>query len=206
MYRVLLSATVETKAASIPLTPGAEINVLRGENAEAVFWLTAGLFDIFSVEKTPLPAAFLRAKIRWPGEVVYSVSGHDLQGKLCLCVDYVHNSTAGREHLIKCFHKQRFPDARVSGDLFDGQHIDKTLPMGESDLILAAFHRFVQKIPQQENGRPLFLCNFLERLDAAVELTPIFQALQATGRQVFILLSPTYPPQALPHDAAVHTL
>ena len=48
-----------------------------------------------------------------------------------------------------------------------------------------------------EDDLPLFVCNFLERLDEAVDLQSIFEALNATGRQVFIVV---------PHYYEINTL
>jgi hypothetical protein len=73
--------------------------------------------------------------------------------------------------------------------LFDGRHAPKAC-MGESDALLVGFHSF---LASQQDNRTLFLCDFLERLDESVDLHPIFDALIATGRQVFIALPHTYP-------------
>jgi len=60
--------------------------------------------------------------------------------------------------------------------------------LSESDAILASFHSFIEKLPNQKNGRPVFLLNFLERLDRAEDPLPLFAELSATKRQVFVLL------------------
>ena len=59
--------------------------------------------------------------------------------------------------------------------LFDGRHAPKAC-MGESDALLVGFHSF---LATQQDDRPLFLCDFLERLDESVDLHPIFDALIA---------------------------
>ena len=59
------------------------------------------------------------------------------------------------------------------------------------------------------DDRPLFVCNFLERLDEAVDLHPIFHSLKATGRQVFIAVPHYYiinTWEELFYDTAIHTL
>lgn len=73
--------------------------------------------------------------------------------------------------------------------LFDGRHAPKAC-MGESDALLVGFHSF---LATQQDNRTLFLCDFLERLDESIDLNPIFDALIATGKQVFIALPHTYP-------------
>ena len=74
-----------------------------------------------------------------------------------------------------------------------------------SDLLLKKLRETIDK----GDDRPLFVCNFLERLDEAVNLHPIFQTLNATGRQVFIAVPHYYEIntwEELYHDTAIHTL
>ena len=62
---------------------------------------------------------------------------------------------------------------------------------------------------KQKDDCPLFICNFLERLDEAVDLRSIFEALNATGRQVFIAVPHYYEIKELegmPYDTSIHTL
>ena len=80
-------------------------------------------------------------------------------------------------------------------------------PLGESDLILNNFLLFL--CCNLSDDRPLFLFNFLERLDESIDLSPIFRALAATGRQVFIAVPRSYTINTLeerPYDATIHTL
>ena len=53
---------------------------------------------------------------------------------------------------------------------------------GTEDLLLEKLNATLAK----EDDCPLFICNFLERLDKAIDLQPILEALLATGRQIFI--------------------
>ena len=74
-----------------------------------------------------------------------------------------------------------------------------------SDLLLKKLHETIDK----GADRPLFVCNFLERLDESVALRPIFDALNATGRQVFIAVPHYYiinTWEELFYDTAIHTL
>ena len=76
---------------------------------------------------------------------------------------------------------------------------------GEGDLWLT----ILRDALSESDDRPLFICNFLERLDEAVELHPIFDALKSTGRQVFIAVPHYYEIntwEELYHDTAIHTL
>lgn len=73
-----------------------------------------------------------------------------------------------------------------------------------SALLLKKLYETIDK----GDDRPLFVCNFLERLDEAVDLHPIFQTLNATGRQVFIAVPHYYEINTLEelyNDTAIHT-
>ncbi len=88
-----------------------------------------------------------------------------------------------------------FVDGRRLPDGFDSA----------SDLLLKKLRETLVK----EDDRPLFICSFLERLDEAVDLHPIFEALNATGRQVFIAAPHYYKIntwEEIYHDTAIHTL
>ena len=58
---------------------------------------------------------------------------------------------------------------------------------GTEDLLLEKLNATLEK----EDDCPLFICDFLERLNEAIDLQPILEALLATRRQIFI---------AVPHD------
>ena len=87
--------------------------------------------------------------------------------------------------------------------IVDGSRLPDGLDSA-SDLLLKKLYETIGK----EDARPLFVCNFLERLDEAVDLHPIFQTLNATGRQVFIAVPHYYEINTLEelyHDTAIHT-
>lgn len=74
---------------------------------------------------------------------------------------------------------------------------------GASDLLLQKLYDTLAA----KDARPLFVYNFLERLDEAVDPRTIFDALNATGRQVFIVIPHYYNMKQLeemPYD--IHTL
>lgn len=64
--------------------------------------------------------------------------------------------------------------------------------LGESNAILARFYNALQSVAGRNDDFPLLLWDFLERLDEAVDIRPILQALNATGRQVFIAVPHYY--------------
>ncbi len=62
---------------------------------------------------------------------------------------------------------------------------------------------------KQKDDRPLFVFNFLERLDEAIDLQEAFEALDATGRQVFIAAPHYYEIkdlEGIPYDTRIHPL
>lgn len=89
-------------------------------------------------------------------------------------------------------------------NLVDGSRLPDGFA-GASDLLLKKLRETLAK----EDDRPLFICNFLERLDEAVALQPIYEVLNATGRQIFIAVPHYYRIntwEEIYHDTAIHTL
>lgn len=172
----------------------------------------AGIFDAYPQETPLLITAYIQAEFRWSDGIIYGVTGDECGGEPGIYLDYIkmpHRTIGDKGQLAKRFHKRRFRDAGNRQCIFEGKLQSCVNSAGESDLLLEEFYRFLQAVVPQENGRPLFLCNFLERLDEAVDLQPIFKALLATGRQVFIAVSHYYQNKVLeemPYDTAIHTL
>lgn len=207
MCRSILSASVSLReeAPAQELRFDSGINLLCGQNAEEVVLTLAGILDIYPSARHLRSAASILAEICWPDGVVYGVFGEECDGRQRLSVHSIKNYTTGnRSYLEKRFHKQRFRDARETLCFFDGSQAEQSQLSGEYDSILHAFYAFIENIPTQKNGRPLFLCGFLERLDEAVDLRPIFEALNTTGRQVFIAVPHYYPLEEIPYD--IHIL
>lgn len=94
--------------------------------------------------------------------------------------------------LVKISPKQRYLNFGNAPQILDGAELPAGTS-GASDLLLAKLRDTLAK----KDDRPLFLYNFLERLDQAVDLYPIFEALNAAGRQVLI---------AVPHYYGIKTL
>lgn len=70
-----------------------------------------------------------------------------------------------------------------------------TAHLGESDASLCRFYAFIRdakRCAALGDNRPLYICNFLERLDEAVDLRPVLEAVNATGRQVFVAVPHYY--------------
>ena len=51
-----------------------------------------------------------------------------------------------------------------------------------------------------EDDRPIFIYDYFDRLDEAIDITPILNKLSSLGRQVFIAVCPNYPVEKLKHD------
>ena len=167
------------------------INILCGQNAEAVVLTLAGIFG-------GIPPQSFEAALNWRDDAILLVSGYDG----CVFVDGIKNEKKDPAQLLKEFHKQRFLTFRNTAHLLDGTQ----LPAGTSgatNLLLAKLHDTLVK----EDDCPLFVCNFLERLDEAVDLHPIFNALTATGRQVFVAVPHYYEMEKLEgkeYGATIH--
>lgn len=167
------------------------ITILCGQNAEDVVLTLAGIFS-------GIPLKPFEAVLNWQDDVTLFVSGYD--GRVF--VDGIKNKQGDPAQLMKCFYKHRFLNFRKNAHLLDGSR----LPAGTSgtgDLLLEKLNATLGK----EDNCPLFICNFLERLDEAIDLQPILEALLATGRQIFIAVPHYYNMKQLedmPYD--IHIL
>lgn len=59
---------------------------------------------------------------------------------------------------------------------------------------------FVDKCNEDDHS-PIFIYDYFDRLDEAIDITPILNKLSSLGRQVFIAVCPNYPVEKLEHDA-----
>lgn len=169
------------------------INILWGQDAEDVVLTLAGIFG-------GMPSKPFEAVLNWQDDAILFVLGHDG----CVFVDGIRNKKKDPAQLMKEFHKQRFLNFRNTAHLLDGASLPEGTS-GATNLLLAKLHDTLAK----EDDCSLFVCNFLERLDEAVDLKNIFDALNATGRQVFISVPHYYEIKTLeemPYDTAIHTL
>ena len=191
MARLILAASLTLPGEETPIQvkPSPSVNILCGNNAEAVFWGLAGIVDIYSSDQ-PQAVTTINSELRWSDGVIYGITGKESEGRNQVVVDYV-KSLCGKDprYLVKRLHKQRYRDVRDNCCLFNGCQLDNPHMLGESELILKSFHSFIETLPDQRNGRPVFLLNFLDRLDSAVDPFPLLEELSATGRQAFVLLS-----------------
>ena len=195
MHKRILSASVsvqeEEQTRDLQFDSG--INIFCGQNAEDAVLTLAGIFG-------GMPPKSFQAVLNWRDDAILLVSGYDG----CVFVDGIKNEKTDPAQLLKEFHKQRFLTFRNTAHLLDGTQ----LPAGTSgttNLLLAKLHDALVK----EDDCPLFVYNFLERLDETVDLKTIFDALNATGRQVFISVPHYYEIKSLeemPYDTAIHTL
>lgn len=179
MSRTILSATIGEGIPNLRFQPG--INILWGQNAEEVLLTLAGIFG-------GMPTKAFQAVLHWRNGVTFFVSGEDGH----VFVNKIKKKQGDSAQWMKKFHKQRFLNFRNYTHIFDGTEL-LAGTAGASELLL----KKLEDTLKQEDDRPLFVYNFLERLDEAVDLQPVFDALLATGRQVFI---------AVPHDYKIEKL
>ena len=74
--------------------------------------------------------------------------------------------------------------------------------LSASDYSIANFRCFLDIVrAETEKGdrRPLFIFNFFDRLDEAVDITPFLDELAALGRQVFVSVGLHYPDEKMQH-------
>ena len=176
MCKRILSATVSIDEEITTITFSPSINILCGQAAEETFVTLAGIFGGIS----PKP---FNAEINWGEDVILGVSGED--GRVF--VNNIKKERGNSAQLIKAFHKHRFLHFRNKTHILDGSQLSAGTS-GASKLLLKQLGDALA----QKDDRPLFICSFLERLDDAIKLQPIFEAQNATGRQVFIAVPRYY--------------
>lgn len=191
MSRIILAATVGEGTADLRFHLG--INILWGQNAEDVLLTLAGIFG-------GMPPQNGKAEILWNTDAVLFVA---IKDGAC-GVERSKPQVESTAQIVKAFHKLRFLNFDKRTHIFNGSDLPAGF-FGAGDLLL----KKLRDVLAQEDDRPLFVYNFLERLDAAVDLQPVFDALNATGRQVFITVPHYYKIEKLEekeYGASIHTL
>ena len=75
--------------------------------------------------------------------------------------------------------------------------------LSECDYNIENFNRFIEIAKagtQNGDTRPIYIFNFFERLDEAIDITPFIDALASLGRQVFVGISNNYPLKRFEND------
>lgn len=137
-----------------------------GENAEEI---QSALSEIFGCDAENREDSAIEAKLQRDDGFTYYVSGGGLSGEIGIFVEEVTEGSDSAAQ-VKAFHKHRFRRSRCTANLFDCIHHCLEDCQGESNAILPGFYRFLEVL---RDDRPLFPSNFLERLDASVDLRAI---------------------------------
>ena len=75
------------------------------------------------------------------------------------------------------------------------KYIKNEACLSESDFCLANFYAFlkiIQKETEKGDNRPIYVEDFFERIDEAVDIAPIINELQNFDRPIYILISGGY--------------
>ena len=105
----------------------------------------------------------------------------------------------------ECISKLR----RLSNDAknhfcLENKYVSNDHCLSESDYRIANFKRFLEAVKEETakgDSRPIYIFNFFERIDEAVDVTPFLDELASFGRQVFISVTANYPTEKLTHDS-----
>ena len=84
------------------------------------------------------------------------------------------------------------------------KYVDNDNCLGESDYQIANFKKFLEIAKEEtEKGdnRPIYIFNFFERIDEAVDVSPFLDELASLGRQVFVSVTANYPSEKLTHKS-----
>lgn len=190
MCKRILTGMVSTQEKTHAMEFSSGINILYGKDGEDVLLTLAGIFG-------GLPTKSFEAALQWRDGVMLFVSGEDGH----VFVDGINKERGNTAQLMKDFHKHRFLNFRNQTHVLDGSQLPAGTS-GTSDLLL----KKLEDTLKQKDESLLCIYNFLERLDEAVDLQPIFEALNATGRQVFIAVPHYYKMEEMHHDTIIHTL
>ena len=193
MYKRVLSASVSVHERELAreFRFDSGINILCGQNTEDAVFTLAGIFG-------GMPPQNGKAEIQWDTDAVLFVSITDGACGVEKAVTNRRNTA----QLVKDFHKQHCLNFDNHTHILGGSNIPAGF-LGAGDLLLEK----LDNVLAQEDDRPLFVYNFLERLDEAVDLQPIFEALNASGRQVFIAVPHYYKIEKLEgkeYGATIH--
>ena len=200
----------------LEIQPSTQINFLQGRDAEGFLLALAGLFGglpengFHSMEEYEVKAAVV-----WTDGLSCTLGARFSKEEKAVWVHSVDDTkstlSAHSPEKVKAIHKRRFRNGTNTTHIFDNTSKSGNLDrLGESDETLRRFQLFLQEAQRCSmpgDTRPLFLSNFLERLDEAVDLQPIFEALNATGRQVFIAVPHYYKIEKLEgkeYGATIH--
>ena len=187
------SVSVQKEAPFTELRFHPGINILWGADAEDVVLTLAGILG-------GIPSLNGKAEIQWDADALLFVNIID-----GACgVEKVSDQRGRAAQLVKEFHKQRFLNFRNCRHILNGTRLPAGIS-GASALLL----RKLRDALTNEDDLPLFVCNFLERLDEAVDIGEILKALATTGRQIFIAVPHSYQikiSEEMPYDTATHAL
>ena len=186
---------------SLEWKPGGQINLIQCKDLDKYLLALAGLFGdlpencFHSVEEYEVKAAVV-----WTDGLSCTLGARFSKEEKAVWVYSVDDTKSGlampSPERVKAIHKRRFRNGSNTTHIFDNRSKPGSFDaLGESDETLRQFQLFLKGTQRRSmlgDTRPLFLYNFLERLDEAVDLQPIFEALNATGRQVFVAVPHYY--------------
>lgn len=200
---------------SLEWKPGRQINLIRCKDPENYLLALAGLFgglpENCFCEREEYE---VKAAVAWTDGLSCTLGARFSKEEKAVWVHSIDDTKSGLSahspEKVKSIHKRRFRNGTNTTHIFDNRTKSGNLDrLGESDETLRRFQLFLQEAQRCSmlgDMRPLFLYSFLERLDEAVDLHPIFNALTATGRQVFIAVPHYYNrniQEEIPYD--IHT-
>ena len=162
----------------------APICILRGHYSDLVLDLTRELIGDYGAQNDPDRVDDGRFVIRADIEMdnknysVCYIRNADFMGDNRLAANFEPNSVHFSEDDTR-----EFVDKCNERDTDDSNVLIKTA-----------------NITSRDDDRPIFIYDYFDRLDEAIDITPILDALSSLGRQVFIAVCSNYPPKKLKHN------
>ena len=76
--------------------------------------------------------------------------------------------------------------------------------LSEGDYRIENFKKFLEIAKEETakgDNRPIYIFNFFDRIDEAVDVMPFLDELASLGRQVFVSVTANYPSEKLTHTS-----
>ena len=184
-----------------PVTP---ICVLRGYHSELALDLIREVMGDYDMIDDPDRIDDGRFVIHATVEMdsknyrVCYIRNADVMGEYRLAANFEPDSTVFSEQDTIEFDRKRTERNMYFGNVFDCSSISADARLPESKHLLNEFGSFVNKLSDNDD-RPLFIYDFFDRLDEAIDINPLLDKLSSLGKQVFISVCANYPKQKLKH-------
>ena len=189
-----------TSATSLDLdiSPTLPICVLRGNHSSLVLDLIRELIGDYGATEDPDRIDDGRFVIHADVEIdgkdyaICYIRNADFMGDNRIAVNFNPNSIAFSIEDTHEFERKRAERNKNDGNVFDASKRITDIRLSESERRLAQFDHFMKSL-SMDDDRPLFIYDFFDRIDEALDTRPYLDHLASLGRQVFVSVCADHP-------------